>query len=196
MNALLQDLRYGLRMLAKNPGFTAVAVLTLTLGIGANSAVFTIVDALLLRPLPVSNPKRLVGLQIKSPQGLEVGFSYPEYQDLRRQVKSFSGVAIYRRESRFVNSLDESSQVLVDVVSPDYFKVAGVRPLLGRVFSPELDNQPDSQLGVVVSYRLWQGRSGRGPRDRRQGNQADRTHGQGDWRHASLLSGTGAPYPH
>jgi putative ABC transport system permease protein len=164
MNTLLQDLRYGLRMLAKNPGFTAVAVLTLALGIGANSAVFTIVDALLLRPLPVSDPERLVELQIKSPQGLETDdFSYPEYQDLRQQVKSFSGVAIHRRESRFVNSLDESSQVLVDVVSPDYFRVAGVRPLLGRVFSPELDNQPDSRLGVVVSYRLWQGRLGGDP---------------------------------
>jgi predicted permease len=121
------------------------------------------VDALLLRPLPVSNPERLVVLQIKSPQGYETEISFPEYQDLRQQVKSFSGVAIYRREGRFVNSLDESSNVLVDVVSPDYFKVAGVRPLLGRVFSPELDNQPDSQLGVVVSYRLWQGRLGGDP---------------------------------
>jgi len=160
MNTLLQDLRYGLRMLAKNPGFTAVAVLTLALGIGANSAVFTIVDALLLRPLPVASPGRLVELQIKSPQGLETGFSYPEYQDLNQQVKSFSGVAIYSRQSRFVNSLDESSMVLVDEVSPDYFKVTGVKSLLGRVFSPGLDSTPEAQLGVVISYRLWQGRLG------------------------------------
>ena len=160
MNALLQDLRYGLRMLAKNPGFTAVAVLTLALGIGANSAIFTMLDALLLRPLPVANPERLVQLQIKSPQGFESGFSYPDYQDLRQQVKSFSGVAIYSRQSRFVNSLDESSMVLVDEVSPDYFKVTGVKPLLGRVFAPELDNTPQSQLGVVISYRLWKGRLG------------------------------------
>jgi putative ABC transport system permease protein len=160
MNALLQDLRYGLRMLAKNPGFTAVAVLTLALGIGANSAIFTMLDALLLRPLPVANPERLVELQIKSPQGFESGFSYPDYQDLRKQVKSFSGVAIYSRQSRFVNSLDESSMVLVDQVSPDYFKVTGVKPLLGRVFAPELDSTPQSQLGVVISYRLWKGRLG------------------------------------
>ena len=160
MNALLQDLRYGLRMLAKNPGFTAVAVLTLALGIGANSAIFTMLDALLLRPLPVANPERLVQLQIKSPQGFESGFSYPDYQDLRQQVKSFSGVAVYSRQSRFVNSLDESSMVLVDEVSPDYFKVTGVKPLLGRVFAPELDNTPQSQLGVVISYRLWKGRLG------------------------------------
>jgi putative ABC transport system permease protein len=160
MNALLQDLRYGLRMLAKNPGFTAVAVLTLALGIGANSAIFTMLDALLLRPLPVANPERLVQLQIKSPQGFESGFSYPDYQDLRQQVKSFSGVAIYSRQSRFVNSLDESSMVLVDEVSPDYFKVTGVKPLLGRVFAPELDITAQSQLGVVISYRLWKGRLG------------------------------------
>jgi len=163
MGTLLQDSRYGLRMLAKNPGFTVVAVLTLALGIGANSAIFTMLDAVLLRPLPVASPERLVELQIKSPQGLETGFSYPDYQDLRQQVKSFSGVAVYSRQSRFVNSLDESSQVLVDEVSPDYFKVSGVKPLLGRVFSPELDSTPESQLGVVISYRLWQGRLGAVP---------------------------------
>jgi predicted permease len=160
MTSLTHDLRYGFRMLAKNPGFTAVAVLTLALGIGANSAIFTMLDAVILRPLPVASPERLMELQIKSPQGFETGFSYPEYQDLRQQVKSFSGVAIYSRQGRFVNSLDESSMVLVDEVSPDYFKVSGVKPLLGRVFSPELDNTPQSQLGVVISYRLWQGRLG------------------------------------
>jgi predicted permease len=150
-------------MLAKNPGFTAVAVLTLALGIGANSAIFTVVDALLLRPLPVSSPERLVQLQVKSPQGFEGGFSYPDYEDVRQQVKSFSGVAVYFRAGRFVNSLDESSMVLVDEVSPDYFKVTGVRPLLGRVFLPELDSKPASELGVVISYRLWQGRLGGDP---------------------------------
>ena len=163
MGTLLHDLRYGLRMLARNPGFTAVAVLTLALGIGANSAIFTVVDALLLRPLPVSRPERLVQLQIKSPQGFEAGFSYPDYADVRQQVKSFSGVAVYSRQSRFLNSLDESSMVLVDEVSPDYFKVSGVRPLLGCVFSPELGSEPESGLGVVISYRLWQGRLGGDP---------------------------------
>jgi len=163
MTNLTQDLRYGLRMLAKNPGFTAVAVLTLALGIGANSAIFTVVDAFLLRPLPVSAPERLVQLQIKSPQGFEAGFSFLDYQDIRQQVKSFSGVAVYSRQARFLNSLDESSQTLVDEVSPDYFKVLGVRPLLGRVFSPELDSKPESELGVVISYRVWQGHLGGDP---------------------------------
>jgi predicted permease len=163
MSTLLHDLRYGLRMLAKNPGFTAVAVLTLALGIGANSAIFTVVDAVLLRPLPVSSPERLVQLQVKSPQGVDPDFSYPDYEDVRQQVKSFSGVAVYSRQSRFLNSLDESSQILVDEVSPDYFKVLGVRPLLGRVFSPELDSKPEPELGVVISYRVWQGRLGGDP---------------------------------
>jgi putative ABC transport system permease protein len=163
MSTLLQDLRFALRMLAKNPGFTAVAVLTLALGIGANTAIFTLVDAIILRPLPVASPDRLVIINTKSPQWGETELSYPDYEDIRQQVKSFSGVTVYERESRFLNSLDESAQVLVDVVSPDYFTVLGVRPLLGRVFSPEVDNKPQSEGGVVISYRLWRGRLGGDP---------------------------------
>ena len=160
MSTLLQDLRFGLRMLAKNPGFTAVAVLTLALGIGANAAIFTVVDAVMLRPLPVSHPERLESLYIKSPQGIEPDLSYLDYEDIRQQVKAFSGVTIYARQGRFLNSLDESAQVLVDEVPSDYFTVLGVRPLLGRVFSPELDNKSQSAEGVVISYRLWRGHLG------------------------------------
>ena len=163
MGTLLQDLKYGLRMLARNPGFTAVAVITLALGIGANSAIFTVVDATALRPLPVSSPDRLVRLYVKSPQGVDPSFSYPDYEDIRQQVKAFSGVTVCYRAGRFLNSLDESSQILVDEVSPDYFTVLGVRPLLGRVFSPELDNKPQPELGVVISHRLWQSRLGGDP---------------------------------
>ncbi|MFZ0963852.1 MAG: ABC transporter permease [Terriglobia bacterium] len=163
MNTLIQDLKFGLRMLAKNPGFTAVAVLTLALGIGANTAIFTLVDAMLLRPLPVANPDRLVVVNTKSPQWGEVDLSYPDYADIRQEVKSFSGVTIYEREGRFLNSLDESAQVLVDEVTPDYFTVLGVRPWRGRVFSPEVDNKPQSGAGVVISYRLWRGRLGGDP---------------------------------
>ncbi|MFB3920476.1 MAG: ABC transporter permease [Terriglobia bacterium] len=163
MSTLLQDLRYGIRMLAKNPGFTAVAVLTLMLGIGANSAIFTFVDAAALRPLPVSSPDRLVRLQIKTPQGTGAGFSYPDYEDIRQQVKSISGVAVWYRVGFFLNSLDESNQILADDVSPDYFTVLGVKPVLGRTFSRELDSSPQAEPGVVVSYRLWQGRLGADP---------------------------------
>jgi putative ABC transport system permease protein len=163
MTTLIQDLRFGLRMLAKNPGFTAVAVLTLALGIGVNTVIFTLVDAMVLRPMPVSNPDRLVVLEVKSPEGVDPILSYQDYEDIRQQVKSFSGVTIYDRVGRFLNSLDESDQVLVDRVTPDYFSVLGVRPLRGRVFSPELDGKPQSVLGVVISYRLWRGRLGGDP---------------------------------
>jgi putative ABC transport system permease protein len=163
MSTLLQDLRFALRMLAKSPGFTAVAVLTLALGIGANTAIFTLVDAMVLRPLPVANPDRLVILKTKGPQWGEVRLSYPDYEDIRQQVKSFSGATICDREMRFLNSLDESAQVLVDEVAPDYFTVLGVRPLRGRLFSREVDNQPQSRDGVVISYRLWRGRLGGDP---------------------------------
>ena len=134
MGVLFQDLRYGLRMLAKNPGFTAVAVVTLALGIGANTAVFTIVDAAALRTLPVTNPDRLVRLSMLTPQGAtsDSDFSYPDYEDIREQVKAFSGAALCYRSGRFLNSLDESSQILVDVVSPDYFTILGVKALLGQ----------------------------------------------------------------
>jgi putative ABC transport system permease protein len=159
-----QDIRFGLRMLTKNPGFTAVAVLTLALGIGANSAIFTVVDAAVLRPLPIAKPDRLVRLSMMTPQGANPELSYPDYEDVRQQVKSFSGVTVCYRSSRFLNSLDESSNILVDVVSPDYFTVLGVKPLLGRTFSRQEDSNAPSELGVVISYRLWQGRLGADPR--------------------------------
>jgi predicted permease len=158
LDQLWQDVRYGLRMLAKNPGFASVAVLTLALGIGANSAIFTVVDAVALRPLPVSRPDRLVRLYVKSPQRVDPDFSYPDYDDIRQQARSFSGVTVYYRSMRFLNPLDESSRVLIEDVSPDYFTVLGVKPLLGRTFSRELDGGIQSETGVVISYRLWQSR--------------------------------------
>ena len=163
IDALLRDFRFGLRMLMKNPGFTAVAVLTLALGIGANSAIFTVVDAATLRPLPISSPDRLVRLSMMTPQGESPELSYPDYDDIRQQVKSFSGVGICYRSGRFLNSLDESSKILVDVVSPDYFTVLGVKPLMGRTFSRQGDGDAQSELGVVISYRLWQSRLGADP---------------------------------
>src|ERR1039458_978310 len=151
IDTLLQDIRFGWRMLAKNPGFTAVAVLTLALGIGANSAIFTVVDAATLRPLPISSPDRLVRLSMMTPQGESPELSYPDYDDIRQQVKSFSGAAVCYRAGRFLNSLDESSKILVDVVSPDYFTVLGVKPLMGRTFSRQGDGDAQSELGVVIS---------------------------------------------
>jgi putative ABC transport system permease protein len=163
LEELTQDLRYGLRQLRRNPGFTAVAVLTLALGIGANTAIFSIVDSTFIRPLPVSNPDELVTLGTKSPQGPGEDISYPDYESLRQQATSFSGVALWSRQSRFVNSMDESSQVLVDEVSPDYFSVLGVKAFLGRTFQPDIDGASQLEQEVVVSYRVWKDRLGGDP---------------------------------
>ncbi len=159
----VQDVRYGLRMLAKNPGFTVVAVLTLALGIGANTAMFSIVDGAFLKPLPVSDPNEFVSIAMQDSHGVYSGVSFPDYLDLRAQCSSFSGAVAYDRESRFVNSMDESSMVAVDIVSLNYFDVLGVKPLLGRTFPPEAEGSAASGPTVVISYTLWKNRLGGDP---------------------------------
>ena len=163
MRTTLQDLRYGLRVLARNPGFCLVAVLTLALGIGANTAIFSIVDGMFLRPLAVANPGELATIVMKTPEGPSREISYADYLDLRQQASTLTGITVWDRESKFLNSMDESSQILVDFVSPDYFAVLGVKAALGRTFVPEIDNGPRPEPAVVISYRVWKGRLGGDP---------------------------------
>lgn len=157
------DVRYGLRMLAKNPGFTAVAVLTLALGIGATTAMFSIVDGAFLKSLPVSDPGQFVGISMQAAQGAYSSVSFPDYLDLRAQCSSLSGVVAIDRETRFVNSMDESSLVAVDEVSLNYFDVLGIRPLLGRTFPHEAEGSAPLGPTVVISYTLWKNRLGGDP---------------------------------
>jgi putative ABC transport system permease protein len=152
------DLRYGLRQLRRSPGFTMVAVLTLALGIGANTAIFAIIDGMFFRPLPVGHQNELVRIQFKTPQGTEDRISYADYEELRRQASDFSGFLLWDRESDFLNSMEESSQILIDVVSPDYFTTLGVPAFQGRTFLPEMDSGPPAEPIVVISYRLWKTR--------------------------------------
>ena len=159
MNTLLQDLRYGLRMLAKNPGFTAVAVLSLALGIGANSAVFSIVDNLYLRPWPVKDPGRLVAISTDWPK--EPDFrtsSYPDYLDIRHEVSAFSDVVAYGGRGCFLSREGQGQglEVTVEVVSQNYFAALSVKTLRGRAFSPQLEQTAAESRAVVVSYGLWQ----------------------------------------
>ena len=157
MNTLLQDLRYGLRMLAKNPGFTAVAVLSLALGIGANSTVFSIVDNLFLRPWPVKDPERLAVILTDWPK--EPDFrtsSYPDYLDIRHEVSAFSDVVAYGDRGAFVSGEGQGQEVSVEVVSQNYFAALGVKALLGRTFSPQPDQAAAEGHSVLVSYTLWQ----------------------------------------
>jgi MacB-like periplasmic core domain/FtsX-like permease family len=148
MSALLQDIRYGLRMLAKNPGFTAVAVLTLALGIGANTAIFSLVNGILLQPLPFAQPDRLVALTDWYPQGALVA--------MRAHLRSMEVAAYWEGQELNLTGLGDPVRLYGTAVSGNLFSLLGVRPELGRTFLPEED-QPgkDKDNVVILSHALW-----------------------------------------
>jgi len=165
MSSLLQDLKYGLRMLAKNPGFTAVAVLTLALGIGANTAIFSVVNAVLLRPLPYKNPDRLVAIwEINPKQGIDWSdTSPPDLRDWKHQSKTFEGFAAFIwLFSRNLTEVEEPERLQGWQVSANFFPLLGVQPVVGRTFLAEEDN-PGGQRVVLLSYGLWRHRFGSDP---------------------------------
>jgi macrolide transport system ATP-binding/permease protein len=164
MHTLWQDLRYGARMLAKNPGFTLVAVLALTLGIGANSAIFSFVDEALVRPLPVPHPEQLTLLSQANPRGFTTGFAYPNYVDYRDRGDVFSGLAGYSQMAFSYNDNGQSERVEGMVVTGNFFSALGVEPARGRAFSPEEDQTPGTHPVVVISYGCWQRRFGADPK--------------------------------
>jgi putative ABC transport system permease protein len=157
MSALLQDLRYGLRMLAKNPGFTAVAVFTLALGIGGNVAVFSLLDAVMLRPLPYSHPERLYmffPVDVKTQLAM-VAWSYPNFQDWHEQSHAFESMAGYQEESFNLTDTREPERLDGLYSTPGLFALLGIPPLLGREFSPT-----DDPHVVLLTYELWHRRFG------------------------------------
>ncbi|HKQ91192.1 MAG TPA: ABC transporter permease, partial [Blastocatellia bacterium] len=164
MQSLLQDLRYGARMLLKNPGFTVIAVLTVALGIGANTAIFSLTDQILLRRLPVERPEELVVLRSPGPKGGHVwsdgddaaSFSHPMYKDLRdRGANVFSGLLARFAIPLSVAGAGQTERADGELVSGNYFEVLGVRPALGRVFSQEDDRAPGAHQVVVLSHAYW-----------------------------------------
>jgi predicted permease len=154
MSTLLQDLKYGLRMLAKNPGFTAVAVITLALGIGVNTAIFSVVNGVLLRPLPYPNPDRLVQIYERSPQINELSVSYLNFLDWERVNRSFAGMAAYRGESFNFTGTGQPEHIPGAVVTANFLSVLGVEPLRGRTFTPD-ENQPGANPVAMVSEGFW-----------------------------------------
>jgi hypothetical protein len=132
MGTLIEDVRYGLRMLRKNPGFTAIALLTLALGIGANTAVFSIVNGVLLNPLPFPDPDKLVVLFESKPNFKEGSISYPNFLDWQRGNHAFSSIAAYRPDSFSLTGDREPQQVQGKMVSADFFSILGVNVLLLR----------------------------------------------------------------
>ncbi|MDQ3258103.1 MAG: ABC transporter permease, partial [Acidobacteriota bacterium] len=160
MQTLWQDLRYGVRMLAKKPGFTAIAVLTLALGIGANTAIFSVVDAVMLRPLPFRDPERLVVVQ-QAKEGETGGVSYPNLLDWREGNTVFESIAVFNPTTLTLTGADDAVRLRGAVASADLFPMLGVTPILGRTFLPEEDRLGGGSGGirpVVLSYGLWQRR--------------------------------------
>jgi putative ABC transport system permease protein len=157
---VFQDLRYGVRMLLKNPAFTLIAVLTLSLGIGANTAIFSIVNAVLLRPFPYQAPERLVTLQ-ECVSG-SVGFSpsYPNFADWRAQNTAFDSMAAVRGNESFnFTGAGEPERLQGRIVSAGFFSTLGISPLLGRDFLAE-DDHPGATPAAILSYGFWQRRFG------------------------------------
>jgi predicted permease len=166
METLLQDLRYGLRMLRARPGFAAVATLCLALGIGANTTIFSLMNALLWRPLPgVEDPARLVIVYTSDySSGRYSTSSYPDYQDYRDQNQVFSGLAAYAdSQSMNLSAGDSAERIRGNIVTGNYFSVLGVKALLGRTLSPEDDQKPGAHPVAVISYETWQRRLGGDP---------------------------------
>jgi predicted permease len=163
MGNLLQDVRFGLRTLAKNPGFTIVAILTLALGIGANAAIFSLTDQVLLRLLPVERPQELVVLHSpgkahgRTWNDIEGGqsFSYPMYKDLRDRNEVFTGLLARYHVQVSVAGQGQSQLAAGELVSGNYFQVLGVRPALGRVLSPQDETAPGANPVTVLSYGYW-----------------------------------------
>jgi putative ABC transport system permease protein len=164
MSTLIHDLRYGVRILLKQPGFTIVAVITLALGIGANTAIFSLVNSILLRPLPFRDPDRLVRMLQASPKlGLASwGISQADFAAYREQNRSFESVAIYNTNATNLTGAGEPERLPIATVTADFFKVFGVNPLLGRTFV-EGEDVPGKNQICVISHAFWQRRFGGDP---------------------------------
>jgi putative ABC transport system permease protein len=158
MQILLQDVRYGLRMLAKSPGFSAVVILTLALGIGANTAIFSVVSAVLLRPLPFPQPDRIVSIHGLDVRNGETGrpLSYPDFADLRAQSKTLESMAAYDEGTATLTASGDPVHLELCGVSADMFAVLHTRPMLGRVFV-STEDRPGSRV-VILSHRIWRTR--------------------------------------
>src|SRR5881392_4100830 len=154
MMSFWQDVRYGLRVLAKNPGFTAIAVLTLALGIGANTALFSVVSGVLLNPLPFPSPDELVAVYTKSPTFQESSVSYPNFLDWQKDSHSFASLCAFRSDDFNMTGAGEPDRVHTHMISAEFFTALGMQPLLGRAFGPEEDKAGAGPV-AILSDGLW-----------------------------------------
>jgi predicted permease len=159
LETLLQDIRFALRMLRKSPGFAAVAVLTLALGIGANTAIFSAVYGVLLEPLPYKNPSRLIVLNETTPKVGTVSVSYPNFLDWRKESREFSQIALLHRVGFNLAGVSQPENISGDAVSPNFLSMLGVHPFLGRDFEPSEEKSGTPPV-LLLSYALWQSHFG------------------------------------
>ncbi|MGH9432516.1 MAG: ABC transporter permease [Terriglobia bacterium] len=162
MGDFVQDVKFGLRMLAKSPGFTAVAIITLALGIGANTAIFSVVNGVLLKPLPFPHPDRLVRLSERSSRFNEMSVAYLNFLDWQRANKSFQQIAAYVGQDMILTGRGEPEYLHGENVSANFFPVLGVKPLLGQEFKADEDRQGGAPV-VMMGYGLWKRRFGGSP---------------------------------
>src|SRR6266478_815393 len=156
METLFKDIRYGMRSLLKHPGFTLIATITLALGIGANTAIFSVVRGVLLRPLPFSDPKRLIGIrESKVGEGHSNPMAWRSFAEFRDKAQTLESIAAYFNWDQDIEQADGTMRVQGALVSYSYFKVLGVHPLLGRDFMPE-DDKVGAPRTAILGYDLWQ----------------------------------------
>jgi len=168
-----QDVRYGFRTLRMNPGFTALAVLALALGIGANTAIFSVVNGVLLRPLAYPDPDRLVMVFETNADFNQGSVAYPNYLDWRRESRSFSDMGATRSDDFNFTGSGEPEHLAGEYASASLFPTRGVGPFMGRNFLPQEDRQ-GAACAVILSYGFWRGRLGADPEHPRQGADSQR----------------------
>jgi hypothetical protein len=159
---LMQDLRYGFRMLAKSPGFTATAILTLALGIGANTALFSVVNGVLLNPLPYPNPDQLTWIAESKPNFATGSISFPNFLDWQKNNHTFTSMGLSRGYSYNLTGLGEPEQLRGRLISADFFNVLGVNAALGRTFAPGEDAIGAAPI-AMISGGLWKRKFGSSP---------------------------------
>src|SRR5215470_7491705 len=158
MDSLIKDIRYAIRSLVKRPGFVAIAVITLALGIGANTAIFSLVNTVLLRSLPVPQAREIVSVAVRGKDDSMSAFSYPNYKDFRDKNDVLSGLLVYRFVPLSLSRSGMNERVWGYEVSGNYFDVLGVKAVQGRTFLPEEDQGKNAHPVVVLSYDCWQRR--------------------------------------
>jgi len=162
LEAFGQDLRYGARMLVKSPGFALIAILTLALGIGANTAIFSVVNGVLLNPLPFPHPEQIVSLFTEMPNFKNGSISYPNFEDWRRMNRSFSSMAVYRQTGFDLTGHGEPERLHGEMISAGFFEILGVNPLLGRTFFDDED-RIGANPTVMITEGLWKRKYGSDP---------------------------------